>query len=95
MYCSFCNYSPTQLYYSIYYAGFYSSYFSDYYSEYFSKPEVYGFLIPDKTTENVRNGADPYIQEDDPNEVGGAGVGAGPPGMRHSFSDSIKPFPDL
>ena len=79
VYCSFCNYSPTQLYYSIYYAGFYSTYFSDYYSEYFSKPEVYGFLNPDKTSENVRDGADPYMQEDDPNEVGGEGVGAGAP----------------
>ena len=79
VYCSFCNYSPTQLYYSIYYAGFYSTYFSDYYSEYFSKPEEYGFLTPDKTSDNVRDGADPYIQEDDPNEVGGDGIGAGAP----------------
>jgi hypothetical protein len=67
VYCSFCTYSPTQLYYSLYYAGFYSAYFGDYYSEYFSKPEEYGFLTPDKTSDNIRDGHDPFLQEDDPN----------------------------
>ena len=42
-------------------------------------------MNPDKTTENVRDGADPYMQEDDPNEVGGEGVGAGPPGDEPQF----------
>ena len=73
VYCGFCNYSPTQLYYSLYYAGFYSSYFGDYYSEYFSKPEEFGFLAPDKESDNIRDGHDPYLLEDDPN-LQGAGA---------------------
>jgi len=36
-YCSFCNYSPQQLYYSMYYAGWYSSWYADYFCEYYAK----------------------------------------------------------
>ena len=70
VYC-FCNYSPTQLL-QLVLCRFYSSYFGDY-SEYFSKPEEFGFLAPDKESDNIRDGHDPYLLEDDPN-LQGAGA---------------------
>jgi hypothetical protein len=33
VYCQYCTYSPSQLYYAMYYAGFYSTYYGDYYTE--------------------------------------------------------------
>lgn len=31
VYCQYCNYAPSQLYYAMYYAGFYSTYYTNYY----------------------------------------------------------------
>ena len=68
--CSFCNYSLTQPYYSIYYAGFTELFQRLLFGILFETLGIW-VLIPDKRR-RTRNGADPYIQEDDPNEVGGA-----------------------
>lgn len=34
LYCAYCKYAPTQVYYANYYAGYYSTYYAPYYARF-------------------------------------------------------------
>ena len=70
VYCQYCVYTPSQLYYSTYYAGFYSAYYGDYFADYFSRPEDFGFIAKDdEVSHHLPGHKDPYNLDKDPNTL--------------------------